>query len=160
MNQVKFYKYVIWSLVGLNIAVLAFFVLFRPQTRHHNPQRNFRSEVVEMLHLNNKQTSQLHDAAENHSHKMREISDRQFHLLSPYFASLLSSAENNDKESLLNEYQQLEKEKIKATYQHFQEIKDFLNSDQMPYFEEFMRKTTDRILLGKKNSSPPPKDFK
>ena len=40
------------------------------------------------------------------------------------------------------------------------EIKDFLNIDQMPYFEEFIRETTDRILLGRKKNTPPPKDFK
>lgn len=160
MNQVKFYKYAIWSLVGLNIAVLVFFVMLRPQPRHHNPHGNFRSEVIEMLHLNTKQTSQLHNAAEKHTQKMKEINDRQFRLLSPYFASLITSSENNDKESLFSEYQQLEIEKIEATYQHFQEVKDFLDDYQMPYFEEFMRKTTDRILLGKKNNPPPAKDFK
>ena len=155
----KFYKYAIWSLVVLNIAVIAFFVMGRPQPRHNNPQGNVRTEVIEMLHLNSKQASQLHNAAEKHNQKMKEINDLQFRLLSPYFTSLTTSSENRDKESLLNEYQQLEREKIEATYQHFEEIKDFLNSDQMPYFEEFMRKTTDRILLGKKNNPPPPKDF-
>jgi L-lysine 2,3-aminomutase len=160
MNQKRFYKYAIWSLIGLNIAVLAFFVMLRPQPRQHNPQGNFRSEVIEMLHLNTQQASLLNASAEKHTQKMEEIDNRQFRLLSPYFASLITSAENNDKESLLNEYQQLEREKIETTYQHFQEIKDFLDDDQMPYFEEFMRKTTDRILLGKKKNPPPPKDFK
>lgn len=159
MNQVKFYKYGIWVLVVLNIAVLAFFVMLKPQSRHHSLQRNLRSEVIEMLHLNTHQTTQLHKAAEKHNQKMKEINDRQFRLLSPYFTSLTTSSENGDKESLLNEYQQLEREKIEATYQHFEEIKDFLNIDQMPYFEEFIRETTDRILLGRKKNPPPPKEF-
>ncbi|MEZ4776901.1 MAG: hypothetical protein R3D00_27250 [Bacteroidia bacterium] len=160
MNQVKFYKYAIWSLIGLNITILAFFLMLRPQPRHHNPNGNLRSEVIEMLHLNTQQASQLNASAEKHTQKMNEINDRQFRLLSPYFGRLITSSENNDTESLLNEYQQLEKEKIEVTYQHLQEIKDLLNDDQMPYFEEFMIKTTDRILLGKKKSPPPPTDFK
>lgn len=159
MVRVKFYQYAIWCLIGFNIAILIFFLIFRPQPRHSNPPVNFRSEVIEMLELNKEQTAQLHSLADSHTRQMTELSDQQYRLLSPYFASLITSAENSDKQSLVLEYQRIEQEKIELTYHHFKEIRELLNEDQLPYFEEFVRRSIDRILLDRKKGPPPPKDF-
>lgn len=159
MDQEKFQKYIIGGLVGLNIAVLAFFLLAKPPRRPQPTFKNNRSEVIEMLHLNNQQAIQLNKLADVHKQKMQEISEHQAKLLLPYFESLVSASQVIEKDSLFKEYQQSEREKIELTYQHLQEIKSLLEEDQLPDFKEFMTKTTNRLLLGNKKNPPPPQDF-
>lgn len=156
MNLTKIYKYIILGLVGLNVAILVFFLRPKPRPRHQPPNRNFQSEVIEMLHLNNQQASTLRGLADGHKEEIEKINARQASLLTAYFESLDDSLERVNKDSLLNHFQQSEKEKIEMTYQHFQDIKELLNDEQLPYFESFINKTTDRLLLSKERRSPPP----
>lgn len=158
MSLIKFYKYIIWGLVGLNITILAFFLLTKPNLQHRPPFKNARSEVIKMLDLNSQQASQLNILADQHKHKLIEIIERQKKLLSSYFESLFDSTENTDKDNIINEYQQLEEKKIEMTYQHFQKIKGLLEKNQLTDFKTFVETTTDKFLLGQKKS-PPPKDI-
>ncbi|MBQ4821887.1 hypothetical protein [Aquimarina sp. MMG016] len=139
--------------------VLAFFLLTKPQLRHQPPPKNFRSEVIEMLRLNNQQASHFNELADEHKQKMEEINKRQARLLFPYFESLTNSVDSIGKDSILNKYQQLEMEKIEMTYQHFQDIEKSLNKEQLSDFKYFIKKATNKLLLSKKKHSPPPKDF-
>lgn len=150
MSQIKFYKYTVWGLLGLNIGVLAFFLLSNPRPRPQALRQNSRSEIIEMLHLNDQQAVKLNELADEHKQKMKEISDRQAQLLSPYFESLVYSDESIEKDSILHVYQQSEREKIEETYQHFHEIKALLKEDQLPDFKKFMTRTTGRLLFGDK----------
>lgn len=157
MNLTKIYKYIILGLVGLNVAILVFFLEPKPRPRHQPPNGNFQSEVIEMLHLNNQQASTLRALADGHKEEIEKINARQASLLTSYFESLDDTLERVNKDSLLNHFQQSEKEKIEMTYQHFQDIKELLNPEQLPYFEVFMNKTTDRFLIGKGRNLPPPR---
>jgi protein CpxP len=80
-------------------------------------------------------------------------------LLLPYFQSLSISTIQVDEEMVLNEIQQLEKEKIQVTHQHFQDLKSILTSEQIPHFEVFTQEFINHVLLGGKKHSPPPKGF-
>lgn len=83
----------------------------------------------------------------------------QAKLLLPYFERLADTSKRIDADSILNQFQQAEKEKIEATYQHFQEIKKILNKEQLSDFEFFIRRASDRMLSGKQKNHLPPKDF-
>ena len=159
MNQVKFYKYIILGLVGLNIVVLAFFLLTKSRPRHQPPPKNFQAEVVKIFGLDNQQASVFKELADGHKQRMKEIDKQQEKLLLRYFESLTNDSESTDKESLLNQFQQLEREKIEVTYRHFEEIKKLLNKDQLPEFEEFMKSVTNKLLSSEKKNHSPPKDF-
>ncbi|GAB5554837.1 MAG: hypothetical protein Sapg2KO_44280 [Saprospiraceae bacterium] len=159
MDLTKIYKYIILGLVGLNVAILVFFLKPKPRPRHQPPNGNFQSEVIEMLHLNNQQASTLRVLADGHKQQIEKINERQGSLLISYFESLDDTLERVNKDSLLNHFQQSEKEKIEMTYQHFQDIKELLNDEQLPYFELFMSKTTERLLLNRTRRSPPPRNF-
>lgn len=160
MNQVKFYKYIIFGLVSLNMIVLAFFLLTKQHPRHQPPPKNIQAEVIKIFGLDSQQTVAFNKLTIGHKQKMREIEAQQKKLLLSYFGSLTNDIQGADKDSLLDQFQQLEREKIEFTYRHFEEIKELLNKSQLPEFEEFMRNVTDKLLSGKKKNHPPPKDFK
>lgn len=151
MEQSKFYKYIIVGLVGLNIAVLAFFSLSKPRPPHELSYKNNRAEVIEILHLDDQQATQLKRLADEHVRSMEEFKVQQAAILSPYFISVIDSGESNGIDSLLfQKYQESEKAKIELTYKHFQQIKELLREDQYPYFQKFVHKTVDRVLVGEK----------
>lgn len=155
MSQLKFYKYATWGLLFLNIAVLAFFLLTKPKPPHHSPN-DFQSEVIEILNLNSQQKSTFRKLAEAHNQKMKSIIEQQQKLLPPYFESLADSSSNIDKEAILNQFQQMEREKIEVTYQHFQDIKLILDENQLPHFEKLIGRLVDKLLLNNKKNPPPP----
>ena len=159
MNQRKFYIAIILGLVGLNILVLAFFLLTKPRTQHHPPPEKFQSEVIKILSLNKQQVVTFRALADEHKLQMNAINERKAKLLLPYFESLVDNSKIIDSESLLIQFQHAEKEKIELTYQHFQELKEILNKEQLPDFEIFMRRVTERILSGEQKKSPPRKGF-
>ena len=146
MNQNKYYQYIILGLVALNLIVLAVFLLAESQPRYRQSPINIRSEIIEILDLNDEQVFHFHDLADEHKRKMRDIDRRQARLLLPYFESLADSSGEIDKDSLLYQYQLSEKEKVEVTYQHFQEIKKLLNEDQLSDFHEFMDRVIDGLL--------------
>lgn len=159
MNQKKFYIATILGLVGLNIVVLAFFLLTKPRPQHHPPPGKFQAEVVKMLRLNKQQATTFSALAEEHNLQMSAINDLQSKLLLPYFERLADTSKRIDADSILNQFQQAEKEKIEVTYQHFQEIKKILNKEQLLDFEIFIKRATDRMLSGKQKKSPPSEGF-
>jgi hypothetical protein len=159
MKQLTYYKYAIGSLVLLNLAILAFFILTKPRPPRQTPPHNFRSHAVNILHLNTEQEAIFNNMAKDHHQKMDALDRLQQELLLPYFQSLSISTIQVDEEMVLNEIQQLEKEKIQVTHQHFQDLKSILTSEQLPYFEVFTQEFINHVLLGGKKHSPPPKGF-
>ena len=85
---------------------------------------------------------------------MMKIGARQRTLVSPFFDGLIDKP-TTSKDSLLQEIQRLEKEKIQLTYKHFEEIKAMLKPEQLASFEPFMKTILKEILNPSKNSPPP-----
>lgn len=160
MSQLNFYKYATWALLFLNLAVLVFFILTRPRHHHHPSTKDFRSEVINILNLNDQQQSAFRKLAHEHNQSMIMLKEQQQDLLPPYFANLAEPSESIDPDKILTKFQQLEREKIEVTYQHFQDIKNLLNQEQLPYFKGLMGKLIDELLLEKQVPPSPPKDIK
>ncbi|MEZ4850475.1 MAG: hypothetical protein R3B93_18060 [Bacteroidia bacterium] len=157
MNQLKLYKYATWGLLFLNIAVLTFFLLTKPHPRPHQSPDGFQSEVVEILNLNSQQAATFKELAQEHNQKMESINEQQKNLLPPYFESLSDLSINIDRDSILNDFQQLERKKIEVTFQHFQDLKSILDEEQLPYFDRLIGRLIDRLLLKNSSGPPPPK---
>lgn len=154
MKQSKFYKYIIWSLIGLNIAVLAFFLISKNDAATKLPIKNNRSEVIALLRLDEQQAAELNKLADEHTRRMIDFKKQQAELLSPYFQNVINAEGKMANDSLQHvDYLALERAKIEMTYAHFQEIKDLLKEEQLPHFQEFMNNTINRVLLGKKKTA-------
>ena len=159
MKKEKFYQYIIFCLIGLNVIILAFFLLTKSSIKHQPPSNNFRAEVIKTFDFDSRQASVFKGLAKEHKQKMNEINFKQSKLLAAYFKTLTSISDSIDKEEILNEIELLEREKIEFTYNHFEEIKKIITRKQLPEFERFMRRVTDKLLSGQKNNPPPPKDI-
>lgn len=157
MKQIQFYKYAIAGLVLLNLALIGFFILSKPlppQPLHGD----FGIQAPRILHLNAEQRKAFRFSADSHHRKMQALSLRQKELLAHYFQQIVDSSQT-DNALLLQKAEQLEREKIEITYQHFEEVKSILKPEQLPYFKEFMQAVLDVMSTNSKKNAPPPKDF-
>lgn len=103
---------------------------------------------MEILHLNEPQRERFKKTAQAHNQEMAAINQQQGEVLAAFFQQLLPSTSLPDSTALLA-VQALEKQKITRTYQHFAEVKALLQEDQIQYFEKFMEKALQIILLEK-----------
>ncbi|MEL6943945.1 MAG: hypothetical protein AAFO82_14885, partial [Bacteroidota bacterium] len=83
-------------------------------------------------------------------------------LISPYFLHLNLSFFSDQAvtdSSIMIQIQAIEKAKVEATDQHFQEIKLLLKPEQISDFQEFKQDALRRILFSKGKKTNRPKDF-
>ena len=137
MSQIKLYKYATWGLLFLNIAVLAFFTITKPKPRHQPSSNNFQFEVIDIFNLNSQQVATFKALAKDHNQKMRSLNEQQQKLLRPYFERPANPSIRMDEADALNQFQQMERQKIEVIYQHFQELESILNQDQLLLLAQF-----------------------
>ena len=147
MKKLQFYKYTVWALLLLNISIIAFFVLTKPNPGPGAKGPKFSTSVVDIFNLDANQKEQFLKTANDHGMLMRNIRNDQKDLLLQYFSTLVSLEDSAKNQIILEEYQQLENEKIISTYKHFEEIKFILNKIQLAEFEHFINSAMGKILL-------------
>ena len=155
MNQLQLYKYATGAMVLLNIALVLFFFLTKPDPPRGDGARNFRSKAIEILQLDTNQQATFVQLAERHNQRMKTISEQQRARLKPYFGSLIDTTKVSDTMALIEEIPQLERDKVEVTYQHFQEVRSLLTEEQLPYFEQFVSQALDILLLDREKPRPP-----
>ena len=153
MNQLQLYKYATGAMVLLNIALVLFFFLTKPDPPRGDGARNFRPKAIEILQLDTNQRATFVQLAERHNQQMEALSEQQRARLKPYFGSLVDAV--SDTTALIQEVAQLERDKVEVTYQHFQEVRSILTEEQLPYFEQFVSQALDILLLNREKPRPP-----
>lgn len=150
MSKFKIYQWSTWVLLLLNVSMIAFFFLTKPN--HPNREPLFQSAKTEM-NLSDDQYNLFTQSAEKHKAQIEQLNDKQKQVLQLYFGSLTSNDSiNND--SLLVQLQNTEKHKISITYEHFREIKTLLKPEQYPAYDAFVQRAIDRILRLDKKVPP------
>jgi hypothetical protein len=158
MKQIQFFKYTTLLLLLLNIGIVTFFFLARPKPPGNGQPAPFHDRAVDLLKLDKGQHQAFLRSAEQHSRQMKAINDGQRNLLRPYFNSLVDPSMRVNADSLLQQVQLFERQKVEATYQHFKAVKELLKDDQQDHFEQFMNKALERLLLSSAPARPrPPK---
>lgn len=155
MNQLTFFKYATWGLLVLNIVGLTFFLLTKPRPSHRSSPHDFQAEIIETLQLDSQQVATFRKLAYDHRQNIQSINEQQQQLLPPYFESLSDPATGIDGDSILNQFQRIEREKIELTYQHFLDLKLMLDESQLPHFDSLIDRLVDRLLLEKGKNRPP-----
>lgn len=145
MKSAQFFKYTTWAMLILNLAMLSFF-FFR--NGYHG--KNLRA--IDTLQLDGQQHELFLASAKKHKIEIVDIQEQQKRMLRPYFKQLVLENKELDEEVLLMAMEQLESQKIKATYQHFLEIKNILKEDQLANFEHFMDRMLTKILIENKKN--------
>lgn len=161
MKQLPFFKYATAVLILLNIAIIAFFFLTKPPgpPPMKGGGRPFHHRAVELLDLNPEQQTAFKDLARRHSQLMRSINRQQSDLIEPYFQVIADTLNDLESNAIMDTILQLERRKIEATAQHFEQVKSLLNESQLAGFALFVSESLKVILPGARNNQPPPKDF-
>ena len=132
MKKLQFYRYATWTLLVLNLVMLAFFVFNKP----HPPHKKNRGGVVERLNFDQQQHERFLEYLKVHHQKMTAFSKQQEDLLKPYFEQLIDTTSTIDSLAVFSAVQQLEEKKISAVYQHFQDVRSILRPEQEENFNE------------------------
>lgn len=151
MKTSQFYKYSAIVLLVVNIAILAF-LFFRPKGKHHHMPLKASKE----LNLNDDQEKNFMELVKNHQQSIKKIQDQQKGLFETYFQSLYKTEAANNTETL-NAIVDFERQKIEATYHHFEAVKALLNDAQKNKFKAFILNATQLIHGRKPEGGPPPK---
>ncbi|MFK8161877.1 MAG: hypothetical protein AB8H12_05380 [Lewinella sp.] len=150
MDKLNFYRYAALGLLALNLAILAFFFLYRPLV---GGPRDRPGPSHHELALDELQQDAFMTLAENHQVIMRRINQEQKDLLAKYFKTLAWSATDSTL-MVPQRYTKLEAEKISGTYDHFLEVKALLRPEQQEKFPNFVERTLKNIL-GQDRKPPP-----
>ena len=151
MEPLKFYRWATWSLLALNVAVLAFFLCFPPPLPGAGPPR----QAPAALKLDDGQEEKFLASVREHRDKIQQLSQQQSELLQTYFSPLYAEAETGRLPTPPTQFAVLEQEKIAATYQHFLEVESLLQPAQKAAFPGFV-KSALRNIFQKKNTPRPP----
>lgn len=152
MKSLQLYKYSTWGLLVLNFLLLGFILLNKMQS-----PKSLRA--IDTLKLDEQQHIAFLNSAKEHDLILKKIKRQQQQILATYFQQLMDEEKKSTITDDLVKYEQLESQKITATYQHFAEIKHILNPNQYADFELFMDRILKIILPEQKNNRHPPKDF-
>lgn len=159
MRKLKFYKVATVLLLTLNIAMVALYMFFDPKPSHHRSGNALQSQIVSALLLDDRQEEAFRMFAKQHRDEMDALSHDQQSLLTTYFNVLIEPSEGSKKDSLLVQFQELERQKLQVTYQHFEDIRDLLSVEQIPLFNSVMHEIISGLLRSPDKSPSPPKDF-
>lgn len=156
MKQLQFYKYAALILVLLNIGLITFLFMGIPKPPGNGMAFDFRSKAIEILQLDEQQKASFLELAEQHRQLMDSVNEQQSALLKPFFQTIIDTSYPAQTESTFKKTEQLESKKIKATIQHFLEVKSLLREEQHVNFEVYLNQALEMILLKKGNNPPPP----
>lgn len=151
MKQASFYKYTTLVLLGINLILIAFLIIGNPERR--NSTGKLDQQIISILELDQQQTALFKESATTHAVKVDSLGSEQKALLGPYFQSLTDSEFSHSSEDI-QEIMALEEGKLKATYLHFQEVKNLLRPEQEGNFEAFVDLILRRMMGGRPPRKP------
>ena len=132
----------------------------RPPPPNHNggSSHGFLETAINMMGLDTEQEVIFRESADKHNTTTQAIEKQQAKAAKEYFHTLLETNETME-DSLIHQLQQLEKDKIVTTYEHFEEVKTLLKSNQQANVPEFLDKALQMWIIDAESNRPPPKVF-
>jgi len=143
MTKLNFYKYASLVLLLLNIGV-AVFLLSNKDSRpdkHRGEKGGLR--IAKMLDLSDVQSQQLKTLGKAHHSELQNAQAEHKEAIKKYLTS--TAVDSTSKELLLQKVCQLEINKVQLTKQHLEDIRALLTADQLPQYQDFLKKTTEHI---------------
>ena len=144
MQKLKFFQYLSVGLLLLNIGLITFFFITKPDARPP-----FLQNAIKVLNLDEEQEKAFRSMAQKHGDAMQKLNEQHGLLLRNYFKNAAESP------SALNELLVLEQKKLEITNAHFKEVQSILNPNQEENFNDFVQTILGNIMNSNKN--PPRK---
>jgi periplasmic protein CpxP/Spy len=125
---------IIALLVVLNGGILFFFL-----GKGEAPRPSVEKIIVETLQFDEEQQRKLDELKLNHKRRLKNIDDSFDKSMETYFNLLQADTINQtQKNSLDSMMAAAEREKIRTTYDHFQDIRNICREDQREKFNAFL----------------------
>lgn len=154
MSATSIYKTASIFLLLINVMLIGFIWIGRPGAQQMRPpdQRpkgdgSFMLKGQKLMNLDEEQMAIYKERAIAHNKALSPIDRSHKECLLRYF--------QNQDSLLLEKILDLEKQKIRITDQHFEEIKSLLREDQVAGFAQFKKEALNRILLRRRPNRPP-----
>ncbi len=130
---------VIIGLIVLNIGVVSFFLLIAPRPFHDEPKK----QIIKKLDLNKDQILKFEELVKSHKQKARSLHEEIRRTKKIAYRNILDEEQSQD--SILNELGKKLVDVDRHNIQHLLKVKEILNEDQIPAFEELL-KHIDRVF--------------
>lgn len=146
MNKQNFFQVLTLLLVLINLVLLGFLFLDKTPTA-----ATLLRTVQEEMELSEAQLKLFETSAQKHQRAIEALNSKQQVLIQTYFrASTNPPIAHTD--SLEQQIQTIEREKLRLTRLHFVEVKNMLQPAQLAGFDRFTQKAINRILAHQKNN--------
>lgn len=156
MKQLNFYKYLSLALIGINLLLVALLLFSAPRGKPGQRGNNMKNART-MMRLDEQQHDAFLQLAFSHQQGMDSLNQEHKKVLGTYFSLLTDESQTLQADELLPEIQQIERQKITSTYQHFLEVKNLLSPEQEEGFENFVKSTLNFFSDGPTNRPGPPR---
>jgi len=143
------------ALIIMNGCILIYFLHKERPGDQGAPHRD--KIIIEALELDRDQQEQFEQLKTQHHDRMMKINDESNQLLKNYF-SLLHDSQNDKKDSIEIQLASLEQERVRVTFDHFNDLKKLCREDQKQKFDDFLPTLIDFILPRNDKRNPPPRD--
>ena len=134
MNKYQILLFSVIALAVLNVACLAFILLGRPKP----PQERFDREIIRSLNLNGQQVNKFNELKDQHHSEMIALDEQMKQPFTEYFSLLNTDGTPSKKDSLENALADLYKHKLRATFEHFEQVKGLCSPDQQKGFKKIV----------------------
>ncbi len=142
MSKIKLLSIAVIGLLILNLGIVGFLFLKKPQRQPDRPngrppfeQVRPQNEIIERLHFDSNQIRQYEILIDEHQESIKALNDSIRNVKSLLYQTL-NDENDSDKDSLIEKLGSLQKNIEHTHYGHFAEIKKLCKPDQLSDFEE------------------------
>lgn len=132
----QMYKVGFFILIAMNVLLVLVFTL-KPAPSHQ--RRDKKDELGNELRLSEEQKLAFDEMVINHREAIHHLENQERELLSSFFEQLSPENQNENKEALLQEILQVEKDKIMITFNHFEELRGICSEEQLTKFDKVIQ---------------------
>jgi hypothetical protein len=138
MSKIKFLYIAIVGLIVLNLAILSF-VFFKAQKGRDEMgrQNNPREIVIKKLHFNSNQIAKYDSLILKHREKINSLDNEIKEHKNKLYRSLSTEIKKSTADSLIAGISKNQVIIERLHYQHFVDIKNLCNTNQVEYFNHF-----------------------
>ena len=163
MNKIKLLTFSVIGLLFLNIGIIGFLYFSRPTDRNDRFNPKPREIISEKLHFDSNQIKSYDQLIEIHKFKIDSLNTKSKELKFELYSQLkLATINNAEKNRLINELINNQKEIENTYFQHFLDIKSLCIKDQIEAFNsltdelgKMFSKQLKQISEGKQPPRPP-----
>jgi len=153
MNKISILKWLVGLLVLLNIAILAFmFFGNKPHPPHKGKMSKGDKFIQKRFNFNDEQMKVFKASKQKHTNSTTAVAKSLVDASKAYY--LLDVNKTTEKDSMLNEMLLMSKDIFLANDQHFQEMRDNCNPDQLHELDNFINSLLGPDRPSKKRKGP------